>query len=474
MKHLFPLLLTDDLRPVRRPSGHWLAVVGLWALVSGCETPSASPTPAPDADGDGATTLTDCNDSDAAVHPDADELCNGVDDNCNGSTDESPKDGLIIYPDQDMDGYAADTADSVLACTVPFAHAEERGDCEDLDPSIHPLAIETCDQRDEDCDFDIDEDAQDLGSWYEDLDADGYGNPNEVVHECTPPTGFVASSNDCWDLDAQVHPDAAERCNLEDDNCDLQIDEGLPDQDANSVPDCQEPVLIVSSAFKSQATESCENMQAWMREAQQIEYYLQDMGLSPHRIDEDPTNGVSAAQVQNAPFLIWINGGASGNPKAQTVATLSSAGSRNQGLLFIGDDMAKQAKEYQDQTGDDTLMSLTWLSAYESNGKTNDGAQVVASDHPVIDGWEGRVTSFGYREDIDIGALVDPGPTLLMKVEGAGDNPAVWAVDVGQRTVVILPNLYATENRCPVGQSSDLSSLSTLFKNATAWILRWT
>ena len=73
----------------------------------------------------------DCADEDAAIHPDADELCDGVDNDCDPTTD---LDGLDV--DVDEDGY--------LACA---------DDCDDGDEAVNPAAIETCeDEADEDCD----------------------------------------------------------------------------------------------------------------------------------------------------------------------------------------------------------------------------------------------------------------------------------------------------------------------------------
>jgi hypothetical protein len=86
----------------------------------------------------------DCDDNDAAVHPDASEVCNGKDDDCEGTCDIAP--GSI-----DRDG------DSVTACgTIPgttcIGPRPQLIDCNDDDSAVHPGAAEICDGKDDDCD----------------------------------------------------------------------------------------------------------------------------------------------------------------------------------------------------------------------------------------------------------------------------------------------------------------------------------
>ena len=74
-----------------------------------------------DADGDGFSVEEDCDDADAAINPAALEVCNGVDDNCDGRTDADDAtltDGVTGYADRDGDGfgdpcllYTSDAAD---------------------------------------------------------------------------------------------------------------------------------------------------------------------------------------------------------------------------------------------------------------------------------------------------------------------------------------------------------------------------
>ncbi|MFH1468052.1 MAG: putative metal-binding motif-containing protein [Pseudomonadota bacterium] len=98
---------------------------------------------------------TDCDDGDAAVHPGAAESCNGVDDDCDGDTDEpGATGGATWYQDGDGDGYG-DAGDSLAACTQPtgYVASELATDCDDSDAAIHPDALEIlADSDDSDCD----------------------------------------------------------------------------------------------------------------------------------------------------------------------------------------------------------------------------------------------------------------------------------------------------------------------------------
>ena len=191
-----------------------------------------------DADGDGygnaSTTQTactqpsgyvsnasDCNDANANVNPGAIEVCNGVDDDCDGQTDENI--GSTWYADADGDGYGNATT-TQTACTQPAGYVSNASDCNDANANINPGAIEVCNGVDDDCDGQTDEN---VGStWYADADGDGYGNASTTQTACTQPSGYVSNASDCNDANANINPGAIEVCNGVDDDCDGQTDEG--------------------------------------------------------------------------------------------------------------------------------------------------------------------------------------------------------------------------------------------------------
>ncbi|MDP6935791.1 MAG: MopE-related protein, partial [Myxococcota bacterium] len=109
---------------------------------------------------------TDCDDSEETVYPGADEICDELDNDCDGSSDDDDDDttGLTTwYIDYDGDGYGSDSY-TETACEPSISlYVETDGDCADTDEDISPDSAETCDGEDNDCDGDTDEDDEVLG-----------------------------------------------------------------------------------------------------------------------------------------------------------------------------------------------------------------------------------------------------------------------------------------------------------------------
>ena len=120
----------------------------------------------------------------------------------------------IKKSDEDQDGFAA-----------------EEGDCNDNNPEIFPGMVETCDGIDNNCNGEVDENAQDARTWYEDSDGDGWGNQDITVTTCAYEVGgYVLPPNldpspsdfDCDDTNSSVFPG---NLDLEDFGCYLDSDE---------------------------------------------------------------------------------------------------------------------------------------------------------------------------------------------------------------------------------------------------------
>ncbi|MCB9779826.1 MAG: putative metal-binding motif-containing protein [Alphaproteobacteria bacterium] len=166
----------------------------------------------------------DCDDADDAVFPGAEEICNDVDDDCDGEVDDDPADGSVFFADGDGDGFG-DATTSQTACGPSDGWVDDDSDCDDADASVSPGADEICNDIDDDCDDVIDEDAVDETTWYLDDDGDGFGDADHSTAACAAPDGYVDDASDCDDGQASVNPDAGEVCNGIDDDCDDAVDE---------------------------------------------------------------------------------------------------------------------------------------------------------------------------------------------------------------------------------------------------------
>lgn len=217
----------------------WLFLV----LLAGCDGCDSGNTGKPDdvgddsgddGDGDGYFGDDDCDDSDPNVNPGADEICNGIDDDCDDYVDDNDPgvDESTMYSwytDQDGDDYG--TADSeTKACDPPYANSVlDGGDCDDDDSTVNPGAVEVCNEKDDDCDGDVDVNAVDGSEYFPDADGDGYGVDDGAVLLCEVLDGYSEEGGDCDDGEELVNPGATEACfNEIDDNCDGDIDDSCP------------------------------------------------------------------------------------------------------------------------------------------------------------------------------------------------------------------------------------------------------
>lgn len=195
----------------------------------------------------------DCNDNNEFINPDATEMCNYTDDDCNEVIDDDfdvDLGGEYCTPQEVCDGFDnngngktdegydvdSDGYTSELKCDCLLGSGVTCGsDCDDNKASVNPAAIEQCDEADNDCDGNVDEAERDgvneayLNRFYVDSDGDGFGKfGSEAIIQCYIEPGQSTFSTDCDDLDDRIFPGSPEGCDGKDNNCNGVVDEDVP------------------------------------------------------------------------------------------------------------------------------------------------------------------------------------------------------------------------------------------------------
>jgi len=141
------------------------------------------------------------------------EICDGKDNNCNNQIDEA-----LSAPDCQLQQGVC--AGSKKRCGGSSGWL----DCNEYDygPDYQQEEI-SCDNKDNDCDDQIDEDVK--LKIYRDNDGDGYGNEQDFDFACSTLASYSTYHFDCNDNDNTIHVGAPEICDNKDNDCNNFIDE---------------------------------------------------------------------------------------------------------------------------------------------------------------------------------------------------------------------------------------------------------
>jgi len=389
---------------------------------------------------------TDCDDTNTAVYPTAIEVCDDLDNDCNGAIDDNAVDALYWYHDSDRDDYG-DASDQIYLCDQTFGYILNSDDCDDDNADIYPGAAEYCNGVDEDCDGNLDNNPLDSNEFFLDSDGDGFGDPQSNIEQCDMPTGYVVNSEDCNDSDVLIHPDAEEDCDGIDQNCNGNTFYEL-DLDGDGKLGCERSVWVRNAS--NNPTNPNGNLS-------QAANYLTNAGLS---INQRNLGNLTITSSYLQDFGVYVHHGrntigslgAYSNAEAFALSEWVYGGGR---YLFIDYHNA----EYPCEVGDSlpAAFGITCSAAYASwSGSTS-----TFEPHPITAG----LTSIGGSGGQNWGVVA---PTqALATISG---NEMVIVAEYGEGKMVLVANEYPFRNP-QSGYSISFDDNEILVENIWDWLL---
>ncbi len=353
-----------------------------------------------DADADGYTEDVDCNDRDPLIHPDANETCDGRDNDCDGDVDEGAT--VALFFDADLDGYGDPDAETT-GCPGTAGYSTEGTDCDDDNADVHPDAEEWCDGLDNDCDDEVDEDLT-YADWYADADEDGYGDPDEVINDCEQPSGYIDDGSDCDDSDATINPEADEYCDEVDNDCDGEIDEAdaldtntwYPDADGDGFGDAADKGTAACAAGSDQVLDNtdCDDSDATINpDATEV---CDDAGTDEDcdGLADDADDSTDASSMTS-----WhpdVDGDGYGDMYTSTDSCTApsgyieddtdcddSSGDVNPGVAEFCDGLDNDCDGLADDADSSVLGQSTWYADSDGDGYGDASSSVSACDQPT-------------------------------------------------------------------------------------------
>ncbi len=399
-----------------------------------------------DLDMDGVTEDEDCDDLDATTYPGADEVCDGLDNDCDGEVDEEVVDGSTWYLDEDGDGFGG--SETTSACEAPRGYVDNGEDCDDALQTVFPGADETCNFLDDDCDGEVDEDPMDPTTWYGDGDGDGYGSPYDTTEACEAPSGYVSEGTDCDDTSTDFHPGAPEEdCTDPNDyNCDGSV--GYADEDGDGWAACEE-CDDSARAINPSATEVCDGVD---NDCNGVVDTFEAIDASTWYADTD-SDGYGAAGVtledcdQPAGYVADDSDCDDSDDASYPGATEVCDDADNDCNGTVDDGAMDASTWYIDHDGDGYGGVATKQECDQPSGYVSDGTDCDDDESSANPG----ATEVCDELDNDCDGDTDEGVTTIFYADGDGDGYGVSSVSI---EACSAPSGFVTDNTdCDDGEA---------------------